>query len=197
MMMKTKLLVLIISFFSILSYTKKQNSDYEREIKKTLTVFIENIKLKKIENAVNYIYPKYLNKITREKMIQMLNMAYNNPAIIVDITDFEIDKVEKPEIISYEYFSIVKYSFTMKFKANWNSFSNAEMAKQKIDKAMKIKYGKDNVKYFNKEDYYLINAKMKACAISKDGKDWKFLILDEKYKQELVNILPEKVLQKF
>lgn len=43
----------------------------------------------------------------------------------------------------------------------------------------------------------MINAHMKTCAISNDGKEWKFLILDKKYKSELINILPQRILDKF
>ncbi|WP_051891246.1 hypothetical protein [Chryseobacterium sp. JM1] len=196
-MMKTKLFILMICFFSIVSCTKGQNVDYKQDIRKSLTAFIENIKSKRIENAVNFIYPKYLNQVTKEHVIDMLNMAYNNPAFMVDISNFKIDDIEKPEKINDEYFSIANYSFKMKFQVQWSLIPNAEIAKQKINLALKAKYGKDNIQYFDKEDYYLINAKMKACAISQDEKDWKFLILDEKYKEELVNILPEKIFQKF
>lgn len=59
------------------------------------------------------------------------------------------------------------------------------------------KFGKENVSYNSKGDYYLINSKMKACAISSNGKDWKFLILEESYKNKLNNILPKKILHKF
>lgn len=195
--MKTKLFILIISFFSVLSCDKKLDVGYEQEIKKTLTAFIENIKSKKIEEAALYIYPKYLDQITREHMIYALNVSYNNPALAVDVKDFKIDKIDKPEKINDEYFSMVDYSFRMKFKADWNLIPNPEILKQKIGMGLEIKYGKENVQYFSKEDYYLINAKMKACAISKDGKDWKFLIVDGNDKLELMNILPEKILQKF
>lgn len=195
--MKTKLFILMICFFSILSCTKVRDVDYEQDIKKSLTAFIENIKSKRIENAVNFIYPKYLNQVTKEYVIDMLNIAYNNPAFMLDIKDFKIDNIEKPEKINNEYFSIANYSFKMKLKVQWSLIPNEEAAKQKINLALKAKYGQDNIQYFDKEDYYLINAKMKACAISQNEKDWKFLTLDKKYKEELVNILPEKIFQKF
>lgn len=195
--MKTKFFTILLSFFLILSCSKKQDVDYKKEIKKSLTAFIENVKSKKIENAANFIYPKYLDEITREQMINILNLSYNNPALMVDIKDFKINNIEESEKINDEYFSMISYSFKMKFKVQWDLIPNAELAKQKTDIALKTKYGKENVQYSDKEDYYLINAKMRACAISQNEKDWTFLILDEKHKEELVNILPEKILNKF
>lgn len=195
--MKTKLIVFLISLFSLLSCSQTKEIDYESGIKKSFTAFIENLKSKNIEHSVDFIYPKYLDQITRDQMVRILNFSYNNPSLIVDIQAFKIENIEKPEFINGEYFSITNYSFKMKFKADWNLIPNAELVKQKIHDSMIAKYGKNNVEYFSKDDYYVINAKMKACAISKDGKDWKFLILEEKYKPELVNILPDKILKKF
>ena len=63
--------------------------------------------------------------------------------------------------------------------------------------ALTAKYGANNVKYVASEGSYLINAAMKACAISKDKKAWKFVILEKEYKKELVKILPKKILDKF
>jgi hypothetical protein len=108
--------IYINHLFPILSCMNKQDVDYEKGINKSLTAFIKDIKSKKIENAVNYIYAKYLDKITREQVINMLNFAYNNPTLMVDINDFKIDNIEKPELINDEYFSMTNYSFEMNLK---------------------------------------------------------------------------------
>ena len=195
--MKIKLIAFVILFFSILSCSQTKEFNYEPEIKKQLTAFFDNIKDKKIENAVNFIYPKYLDLVTREQMIKILNFSYNNPAFKIEIQNFKINNVEKPELISNEYFSIATYSFEMKLKVDWDSIPNAELIKEKMKEAMISKYGKENVTTLDNNESYLINAHMKACAISNDRKVWKFLILDEKYKPELINLLPQKILDKF
>jgi hypothetical protein len=195
--MKFKLIIFVISFFSILSCSQTKEVDYESGIKRSLTAMVENIKSKNIENAVNFIYPKYLDLITREQMIKILNISYNNPSMMVDIQDFKIDNIEKPQLIDKEYFSITNYSFKMKLKIDWNSIPNKDIVKQKMEEAMILKYGKENVQYLGNDDYFLINAKMKACAISNEGKDWTFLMLDKKYKSEIVGLVPEKILEKF
>ena len=85
----------------------------------------------------------------------------------------------------------------MNFKMDWNSIPNGLNMKKAIIDGLYKKFGKENVSYNSKGDYYLINSKMKACAISSNGKDWKFLILEESYKNKLNNILPKKILDKF
>ena len=69
--------------------------------------------------------------------------------------------------------------------------------KKKISNALIAKYGKNNVKYLPNENSYLINANMKACAVSKDRKYWKFVIIEKQFKSELVKVLPKKILDKF
>ncbi|MCJ7935796.1 MAG: hypothetical protein MUW56_19755 [Chryseobacterium sp.] len=195
--MQIKLIIFITSLFSILSFGQTKEVNYESEVKTDFTTFFENIKEKDIDNAVNFIYPKYLAAITREQMFKILNLSYNNPAFMTDIQRFKVDQVEKPELIGKEYFSVTHYSFTMKFKVDWKVIHDAELVKEKMNEAVISSYGKDNVTYFNNGDYYIINAHKKACAVSTDQKDWKFLIIEKEYRPELVNILPEKILEKF
>ncbi|WP_228458641.1 hypothetical protein [Chryseobacterium aureum] len=126
-------------------------------------------------------------------MTQILNMTYNNPFMKIDVKDLKIGNIEKPERITGEYFSITPYF--LKLKCNVSSL-NDEM-KKKMNSALTAKYGANNVKYLANEGSYLINAGMKACAVSKDKKTWKFVILEKEYKKELVKVLPKKILDKF
>ncbi|TXF79228.1 hypothetical protein [Chryseobacterium sp.] len=195
--MKTKFLIFLVTLFSIYSCSQSKTENSDDYIRKSLTAFVENIKEKKINSAVEFIYPRYFEVVQKEQMTQILNLTYNNPSIITEIQRFEIDKIEKPEKIKSEYYSIADYSFKMKLKINWNSIPNSGQAKSQIKEGLIKKYGNDNVQYFSDEDYYFINAKMKACAISSNEKDWTFLIVEPQYKPQLKSILPQKILNKF
>ncbi|PWN71166.1 hypothetical protein C1631_000660 [Chryseobacterium phosphatilyticum] len=194
--MKIKLIVSIISLFSVLSFGQTKKVNDEVGIKRDFTSFFKNIKEKNIENAVNFVYPKYIHAITREQMFKVLTLSYNNPAFITDIQDFTVDHVEKPELINGEYFSVADYSFSMKFKVDWKVIQDEESVKQKMSDLLMSRYGKDKVVYFSDGDYYFIKANMKACAVSKDQEDWKFLIIEKEYSRELINILPKKIMEK-
>ncbi|ROI05145.1 hypothetical protein EGI16_07465 [Chryseobacterium sp. G0240] len=191
--MKIKLIVCIISLFSVLSFGQTKEVDYEVGVKKDFTTFFESIKEKNIEKAVGFIYPKYVNAITREQVFNVLNLSYNNPAFATDIQKFTIEEIGRPELINGEYFLIIHYSFTMKFKVDWKVIHDAAFVKQKMDDAVISGYGKENVIYFNEGDYYIINADMKAGAVSRDKKSWTFLIIERDYRPELINVLPEKI----
>jgi len=190
--MKTKLITFLFIFITYFSFAQTKVNPEDQAIRKSLVYFVNSIKYKKIEQAVDCIYPKYFTIISKEQMTQLLNMTYNNPLFKVGVQNMKFGNIEKPELINGEYFSIVNYFLKLSCDV---SAMNEDM-KKKIGEAMVSKYGKENVKYIQKEDLYIINANMRACAISKDRKNWKYLILEKQYKPQLVKILPKKILDK-
>ncbi|WP_454046025.1 hypothetical protein [Chryseobacterium sp. Marseille-Q8038] len=191
--MKTKSLLFLFVLLSMMTFSQTKTNPDDAAIKKSLTYFVNSIQSKQIDQAVSCIYPKFFTIISKEQMTQILNMTYNNPFMKIEVQDFKFGNIEKPELITGEYFSITHYF--LKLKCNVSSL-NDDM-KKKMSSALTAKYGVNNVKYLANESSYLINATMKACAISKDRKTWKFVVLEKEYKKELVKILPKKVLDKF
>ncbi|MFC7347032.1 hypothetical protein ACFQO9_09930 [Chryseobacterium zhengzhouense] len=189
--MKNKLIKVFFSLISIFSLAQTKISSDEIQIKKSLTYFVNCVKAKNMNQAVSCIYPKFFTIVPKEQMIQGLEMAYNNPVLKVNIQNFDFGVIEKPELIGNEYFSITNYGFKMQCDV---SAANDEM-QMNIEKALKSKYGKNNVKAVRK-GIYDIDAKMRACAVSKDRKLWKFLVLEKSYKPYLDKILPKKVIDK-
>ncbi|WP_415327050.1 hypothetical protein [Chryseobacterium sp. MMS23-Vi53] len=190
--MKTKSLLFLFVLSSFVAFAQTKVSPEESNIKKSLTYFVNSVKDKKIEQGVNCIYPKFFTIIPKDQMTQLLNMTYNNPFMKIEVQDLKFGSIGKPELIDDEYFSIVNYSF--KLKCNVNSMN--EDMKKKINAALTNKYGKENVKYLANEGIYLINANMRACAISKDRKYWKFVMVEKEYKKQLVKVLPQKIIDK-
>lgn len=191
--MKTKSLVFFFVLLSLMTFSQTKTNPDDAAIKKSLTYFVNSIQSKQIDQAVSCIYPKYFNVVSKEQMTQILNMTYNNPFMKIELQDLKFGNIEKPELITGEYFSMTHYF--LKLKCNVSSL-NDDM-KKKMNSALTAKYGANNVKYLGNEGSYLINATMKACAVSKDKKAWKFVILEKQYKKELVTILPKKILDKF
>lgn len=191
--MRTKSLLFLFVLLSCLSFAQAKVNPDDPAIRKSLTYFVNSIKTKQIGRAVSCIYPKFFTVVPKDQMTQILNMTYNNPFMKVEVQNLQIASVEKPELINGEYFSIASYF--LKLKCNVSSM-NDDM-KKKISTVLTGKYGKNNVKYLASEGTYLINANMKACAVSKDRKYWKFVILEREYKSQLVKVLPKKILDKF
>lgn len=191
--MKTKSLVFLFVLLSLMTFSQTKTNPDDAAIKKSLTYFVNSIQSKQIDQAVSCIYPKYFNIVSKEQMTQILNITYNNPFMKIELQDLKFGNIEKPELITGEYFSITHYF--LKLKCNVSSL-NDDM-KKKMNSALTAKYGANNVKYLGNEGSYLINATMKACAVSKDKKAWKFVILEKEYKKQLVTILPKKILDKF
>ncbi|MCC3214322.1 hypothetical protein LIV57_03505 [Chryseobacterium sp. X308] len=191
--MKTKSLLFLFIMLSLMAFSQTKANPDDAAIKKSLTYFVNSIQAKQMNQAVNGIYPKFFTIVSKEQMTQILNMTYNNPFMKIEVQDLKFGNIEKPELITGEYFSVTPYF--LKLKCNVSSL-NDDM-KKRMSGALTAKYGANNVKYVASEGSYLINAVMKACAVSKDKKTWKFVILEKEYKKELVKILPKKILDRF
>lgn len=191
--MKTKSLLFLFIMLSLMAFSQTKANPDDAAIRKSLTYFVNSIQSKQIDQAVSGIYPKFFTIVSKEQMTQILNMTYNNPFMKIEVEDLKFGNIEKPELITGEYFSVTPYF--LKLKCNVSSL-NDDM-KKRMSGALTAKYGANNVKYVASEGSYLINAAMKACAVSKDKKTWKFVILEKEYKKELVKILPKKILDKF
>jgi hypothetical protein len=189
--MKNKLITAFFIVISVFSLAQTKINSDEIQIKKSLTYFVNTIKAKKMKQAVDCIYPKYFTVISKEQMTQLMEMTYNNPLLKIDVQDLNFGVIEKPELIDGEYFSIANYGFKLQYDIS----SMNDEVQNKIETALKAKYGNGNVDLLEK-GIYIINAKMKACAISKDKTYWKFLILEKNFKPQLVKILPKKIFDK-
>ncbi|MBW7674371.1 hypothetical protein [Chryseobacterium chendengshani] len=190
--MKTKFFTLLVIVFSVFSFAQANATPEGLAIKKSVSYFVNSIKSKKIDQAVNCIYPKFFTVMPKDQMTQLLNMTYNNPFMKIEVQNMKFGNIEKPELISGEYFSIANYYLTLKGSVG----SMDENMKKKIGEMLTSKYGKANVKYNASEGSYLINAPMKICAISKDKKSWKIVFAEKENKSQLTKILPKKILDK-
>ncbi|KUJ55971.1 hypothetical protein [Chryseobacterium aquaticum] len=190
--MKDKLIKLIFIFTAYFSFAQTKVNPDDQAIRKSLVYFVNTIKYKKIDQAVECIYPKFFTINSKEQITQLLNMTYNNPFVKIDVQDMKFGTVGKPELISGEYFSLSNYYLTMKT----NVSSMNEDMKKKAGEMMTSKYGKTNVKYIANEGSYVITAPMKVCAVSKDRKTWKLVFADNEFKSQLVKVLPKKILDK-
>ncbi|MNU13326.1 hypothetical protein D3C71_13640 [compost metagenome] len=136
--MKNKFITTLFVLISIFSFAQAKANSEEIEIKKSLTYFLNSIKAKKMNQAVDCIYPKYFTVISKEQMTQILEMTYNNPLLKIDIQDLSFGVIEKPELIDGEYFSITNYGFKLQCDVS----SMNDETQNKIETAMKAKYGR-------------------------------------------------------
>ncbi|CAD7815953.1 hypothetical protein CHRY9390_03071 [Chryseobacterium aquaeductus] len=190
--MKIKFITIFLVLFSLSSFAQANATPDGLAIKKTISYFANSIKSKKIDQAINCIYPGFFTVISKDQMTQLMNMTYNNPFVKIDVQDLKFGNIEKPELIKGEYFSIANYYLKMK----GNVSSMEEPMRKNIGEMLTSKYGKANVKYIASEGSYIINAPMRACAISKDRKTWKIIVVEKEIKSQLVKVLPKKILDK-
>ncbi|MBD8081754.1 hypothetical protein [Chryseobacterium caseinilyticum] len=187
--MKTKFL---LSLFVLMSVCFSAQSNDQQIISKSFSSFLGNLKSKDIDKAVEGIYPKFFTVLPKDQMTMILNMTYNNPIMKVEIINYNVTQVGNSELVNGEHFSIVNYSTRIRCNAE----GMQEEMRNNIKKMLVQKYGNGSVVYYPNEMAYYINAKTKACAISKDRKNWKYVLVEKEMKSQLNKVLPKKILDK-
>ncbi|PQA97607.1 hypothetical protein SAMN05421796_102298 [Chryseobacterium piscicola] len=190
--MKTKL---FLSVFLVLSVFFSAQNYNQQVIATSFTNFLNQLKNKQIDQVVESIYPKFFTatpELKKDQMKMILNMTYNNPVMKVEIKNFKVVGAGKPDLIQGEYFSTINYAVRIHFNAEGMN----EKMRNTIKNMLVQKYGTGNVIYYPNEMSYYINAKMKACAVSKDQKIWKFVLIENEFKPRVTKVLPKKILDK-
>lgn len=187
--MKTKFLVSLFLMMSVLFSAQNSN---QQAISKSFSSFLSQLKNRDIDHVVENIYPKFFTVLPKDQMKMILNMTYNNPIMKVEIINYKVTQVANPELINGEYFSLVNYSTRIRCNAE----GMQEEMRENIKKMLVQKYGSGSVVYYPNEMAYYINAKTKAVAISKDRKNWKYVLVEKEMKQQLNKVLPKKILDK-
>jgi hypothetical protein len=187
--MKIKFLLGLFLLMSLLF--SAQNND-QHAISKSFSSFLNQLKNRDIDKAVDNIYPKFFTVLPKDQMKMILNMTYNNPIMKVEIINYKVSQIGNIELVKGEYFSVVDYSTRIRCNAE----GMQDEMRNSIKNMLIQKYGKGSVVYYPKEMAYYINAKMKACAVSKDQKIWKFVLIENEFKPRLTKVLPKKILDK-
>lgn len=180
------LFFLIVSVFSC-----SQNK--HSTIKEDFTKYIVSIQNKKIDEAVNCIYPKFFEIVPKEQMKRMLELTYNNPQLALSINKFNIDNIKSAEKINNEFYTTVDYTFDIDIKINSGELKNKM---DLLQKGLESKFGSENVKFNDLKQSFNIHSSKKAIGISNNGiTDWKFVVMENEYKPYLLRILPKKVIE--
>ena len=185
-----KILLIITLIFSLLSCSQEQLE--KSTIKNDFEKYLLAVKNKKIDDAVNCIYPKFFDIVPKEQMKQMLEITYNNPQLGFIFKKYNIDDIKKIEHIKKEFYTTVNYTFDVELQLNSEELkSKQSLIKDKLES----KFGSDNIKFSNENQTFQIHSTKKAIGISKDGKtNWKFVVMENEYKPYLIKILPEKII---
>lgn len=168
-----------------------QNAD-RQNITKSFSGFLYQLKNRDIDKVVENIYPKFFTVLPKDKMKMIFNMTYNNPIMKVEIINYKISQVGNSELVNGEYFSVVNYSTRIRCNAE----GMQEEMRNTIKNILIQKYGNGSVVYYPKEMAYYINAKTKAIAVSKERKNWKYILVEKEMKSQLNKVLPKKILDK-
>lgn len=166
--------------------------DYKADIRNQFTQYMNLIKEKNFDKSMDYINPALFKIIPKEQFAQALDAAFNNPAMEITIEKNEILSIADKQLISGVNYVKIKYVNSAKLRMVLE-------AGQKLDTAVLINaleqsFGKGNVSYDAKTNYFKMKKTETAVANSSDNKKWTFLVLAENQKPMLQKILPKELL---
>ena len=185
-----KLFLLYLMSISILSCSQEKMES--QTIKTDFEKYLLSVQNKKIDDAVDCIYPKFFEIVPKDQMKQMLEVTYNNPQLGFSLNKYKIDSIKSPEKIDGEYFTTVNYTFDVDLKLNSEELKSK---KDFLENGLESKFGSENVKFEPEKQTFHISSNKKAIGISQDGKsNWKFVVMENEYKPYLLKILPEKII---
>lgn len=185
----SKTFLFFLLFISIVSCSQEKSVD--SNIKNDLQKYLEAIQNKKIDEAIDCIYPKFFELVSKEQQKQILESTYNNPKLEFFLKKFQIDSIKIPEKIGSESFTTVYYTFNINLKLGRDLIQKQSILQQ----GLAGKFGSENVRYEEKNQMFHILGTKKAIGVSQNDKtNWKFVVIEDEYKPFLINILPEKIL---
>jgi len=191
--MKKVLFAILIFSVGVTGYAQ----DYKKEIEKEFLEYVNLLIDMEFEKSMNYILPDFFEIIPKSQMITLMEQSFNNPSIEIKLTNPIINKIDDSQKIEEKFYSFLTYSNQMNIKIL------GEEGESEVDKKDRINltkasfentFGKENVIYNEKTEFFEIKTEKNVYAISSNGEtDWKFLTIEKNQKAILEKLLPKKL----
>ncbi|ETN94282.1 hypothetical protein [Zhouia amylolytica] len=196
MNLKTSLFSLVVLFIGAFASAQ----DYKKEIETEFTAYLDAIVNREFEKSMDYIVDDFFTIISKEQMVELMEKTFNNPEIEFEIKDQEIIKINDAEEIENKFYALLSYSNKMNMKFNSKPSETAEEIETKnnlIMSSLESSFGAENVKYNKETKFFEIYSEKNVYAISDNGATaWKFLVVEQRQKPILEQLLPKVLVDK-
>lgn len=191
--MKIKLIILslLIPALSLIATTPKEN------ISEDFSTYINHLVNQEFEESVEYLYPELFEFLPKEQMIATMEQTFNNPEIMISLSDPEIHQIGEIREVDSAYYCRINYSHKMNmvFAAD-TSLSNDDIAlrDEMTLSNLSSNFGEENVTYDSTNSSFNILSPKDSYAKSVNGStDWKFIDIDKSKIMFLNALLPKKI----
>lgn len=185
---------LLFPLLFIFSFTVSAQDD----LRKTLDEFLALSEAKDSERIMDYMYPGFFTLFPRQKMVETMDKAFNDPSFEIRLLDSKILNISPAKTIDTVTYCVVDYQvvMTLKFQESEDNPLPDEETVQMTRTMFEQLYGKENISYSTEEMKFRIRVENKMLALKTPGLDsWKVLGVEENLKPLMKKIIPEKILE--
>lgn len=191
--MKFKLIVLafLIPILKLIATTPQEN------VKTDFISYINHLVNMEFEESVEYLYPEIFTLVPKEQMISTMEQTFNNPEIMISLSDPEIHQVDEIREVDSAYYCKIKYSHKMNMifaEDTANTKEDIALRDEMTLANLKSGFGEENVTYDSTNSSFDILSIKDSYAKSVNGtSDWKFIDIDKNQLMLLNALLPKKI----
>lgn len=186
-MTKSFFIVFLLFFLNIFS-----QSIYSKNIESQFRDYNQLIKDKQFEKALDlYAMDEFFEIVPKRTMVEMMKQVFESQEIKYKIylpekifVDDDILKIDNKNYVK------IRYDQNLEMLFNVEGLTNDDLLQ-----ALKIEFGKDNVKLNKDTGFFEVFTEKNAVAYSKDLINWKFTIIEKKQIPVLKKFIPEKLLE--
>ncbi|ULQ57765.1 hypothetical protein KJS94_06085 [Flavihumibacter rivuli] len=184
-----KLILCLLFSFSLLTASSQ---DYKEDLKRQFLRYTEHLSKKEFPQAVEYINPDMFTILPKAQLINVMEQAFNNKEVAFDFQPPSFLAInDKQTIKGIDY---VKFEYTNIMEMKYKSGEIAPKDSTMMLGLLQGQFGEENVSYNTQKDSYAVKVFKKVIANSKDTKNWKFLVIEERQKPLLEKIIPKELL---
>ena len=190
----------LIAFIFFTIHVTTANSQEDTSLNARLNAVLEATRKSDYNKVLDHTYPKLYELITREKMLEVLQTAYDNEDFSITLDSVNAIKIYPIFAVEGERYTVAEYSMRMQMKFKELIDSTDEDAvneREEMATFMEEKFGEGNVRYDMNKDAIVIREISKLIAIkTKADNRWYFVNYDEDNPQILNFLFSKPVIEK-
>lgn len=183
---------LILCLLLSLSLLPAYSQSYKDDLKRQFLTYTEHLSKKEFTQAVEYINPDMFAILPKAQLITVMEQTFNSKEVSFDFQQPTFLAInDKQTIKGIDY---VKFEYTNIMEMKYKSGEIAPKDSTMMLGILQGQFGEENVSYNTQKDSYAIKVLKKVIANSRDEKNWKFLVIEERQRPLLEKILPKELL---
>lgn len=183
-------LILVFLLFTLPSSLFAQS--YKDSIEAQFVRYTDFLVRKEFAKSADYINPSVFKFVPKAQLVAAMEEVFNNPAADLIIEEPAIVSIGDIKVINGNNFVKLQYSFYLSMRLTMEGEEKQDTALTK--KALKAKYGQNNVTYNASTGTYRIFAVENVIANSVDKRKWTFITVKEEQKSNLAKFIPKELL---